>query len=120
MSKVVEYVEERNLSKKGICQRKGFSQRAVRFDDEDIVDVSVQAARRDLVGSSVVDAVVSSTTLVADVGTFLGEAAETLPSGSRVVTARDLAASCTKGEYLPPWHGIGYEPGYNGMEIERK
>ena len=83
----------------------------MRFDDEDIVDVSVQAARRDLVGSSVVDAVVSSTTLVADVGTFLGEAAETLPSGSRVVTARDLAASCTKGEYLPPY-GIGYEPGY--------
>ena len=64
MSKVVEYVEERNLSKKGICQRKGFSQRAVRFDDEDIVDVSVQPACRDLVGSSVVDAVVSSTTFV--------------------------------------------------------
>ena len=76
-------------------------QRAVRFDVEDILEVSVQDARRDLVGSSVVDASsVQYNSRLRTLGRFLVKLRKLPPSGSRVVTARDLAASCTEGEYL--------------------
>ena len=71
-----------NMSKKGICRRKEFVEER-NLSKKGILQrkgFSQRAVRFD----------------DEDVGTFLGEAAETLPSGSRVVTARDLAASCTK------------------------
>ena len=74
-------------------------QRAVRFDVEDIVDVTVQDARRDLVGSSVVDA--SSfqyNSRLRTLGRFMLKVRNLVPCTNQELIP--IAATCTEGEFL--------------------